>query len=100
MKTHLQRALVIAPETLFHFARPDASCCAKLGYLFEEIVMGVKEERNPRHKAIYVQARFHTPGNIFDTVAQCERQLLNRSGPSFTDVIAAHRNRIVAGDVV
>src|ERR1051325_2943572 len=95
MKAHLERAFMIAAEAALHFTRPNATRRTILCNLFKEIVMRIEEERDARHEAIYVQTCFDTPGNIFDTVTQSEREFLRGCGAGFTDMIAAHGNRVV-----
>src|SRR6266550_7844872 len=89
VETHLQRTLVLRAEALLHLPSPEATRGAVLRDLFKEVVVSIEEKRNPRHKPIEIQSRLYAPLHILDTIAQCERQLLDRRCPSFTYVIAA-----------
>src|SRR5205085_9411960 len=99
VKAQLKRALVLSIKTLLHHSRPDAARRAILRYLLEEIVVRVEEEGDARHKLINVKPCLNAPLNIFDAVAQGEREFLQSCRTSFAYVIAAHRNRIVTRHV-
>src|SRR5215203_7340190 len=100
MKTHLQGAFVITAETALHFTCPDSSSRAILCYLFEEVVVRIKEEGHARNEAIKVETCFDAPRHILDTIAQSERELLDRSGAGFTNVITAHGNWVVTRNAI
>ena len=84
---------------LHHRLVPDAAGGAILGDLFEEIVVGVEEEGKLRNELIHVHAAAHAPFDIFDAVAQRERQFLNGGRARFANVITADGDGIEFGSV-
>ncbi len=62
--------------------------------------MRVEEETQPWREAVHRQAAFDSPFNVFNSVAQRERQFLYRSRSRFANVIAADRNRVEAGHML
>ena len=85
---------IFRAEAFHHRFVPDAARGAILGDLFEEIVVRVEEERKPRREVVHVHAATHAPLDVFDAVAQRERQFLNRGRAGLANVIAADRNGI------
>ena len=94
MEAKDRRARIPAVEALGHHLVPDFPGGAVLGDLFEEIVVRVEEEREPRRKLVDVQARAPGPLDVLDAVVQRERQLLQRRRARFANVISADRNRV------
>ena len=76
VKTQLHRARVLRTEAFLHRACPHDASGAILRDLFEEIVVSVEEEREPRDKLIDIHPAIDAVLNILDAVAQRERQLL------------------------
>src|SRR6185369_8201842 len=99
VKTHLKRALEITAKASLHLTRPDTARGTILRDLFKEVVMRVEEERHARHETIDIQTRVNAPLHILDAVTQSERELLHRRRPRFTNVIAAHRYRVITRHV-
>src|SRR5215475_978113 len=87
MEAELHRALAYGAETVAHDARPDSACSTILGNLFEEVVVGIEKEGNARDKFLEIEARANSPVNIFNTVAQREREFLKRGRTGFANVI-------------
>ena len=54
-------ARVLRLEGLAHLARPDAPRGAVLGDLFEEVVVGIEEEGQPRREVIDLHAALRCP---------------------------------------
>src|SRR5665213_2545069 len=100
MSAELPATLILGAVPVAHDVRPNGPCRAELGDLLEEVVMGVEEETESRREAVYRQAPFESPVNIFDSVAQREGKFLNRGRSSLSDVIAANRNRIKSRGVL
>src|SRR5262245_5240522 len=95
MKAKRQGRRVLRPEPRFHLARPQTARRAIFGYLFEEVVMGVEEERKSGSEIVYLQSRFDGRAHISQPVVQSKGELLNRSGASFADMIAADANGVI-----
>ena len=55
VEPQLHRALGLGAVALFHPARPDATGGAELADLFEEVDVGVEEERQPRRELVDVE---------------------------------------------
>ena len=78
-------------------ARPEPPRGAKLGDLFQQIVMRVEEERDARRKLIDLQAGFESSLDISNGIGEGKGQFLDRRRPGLSDVIAADRNCVPVG---
>src|SRR5262245_54179608 len=96
MKAKHQGRQVLRSEPRFHLARPKTARGAIFGDFFEEVVMSVEEERKSGSEIVYVQSRFNSRLHIGQPIVQSERQLLNRGGSGFADMIAADADGMVA----
>src|SRR5688572_2091031 len=94
VEAQLPRLGVAGAEAVTHHLRPQAPRGPVLRHLFEQIVVCVEEEGDPRREGIHVQTAVHRVLDVLDAVAQREGELLRRRGPGFADVIAAHRDRV------
>ncbi len=87
MEAQLQTALILGAVAIPHGLRPDLARRAILRDLFEEIVMRVEEETKPWREGIYRKPALDGPIDVFESVAQRERQLLHRRRSGFADVV-------------
>src|SRR2546423_464875 len=94
METHHQRAWILCAITILHMAGPDATRCAQLGNLLEEVVVDVPEERQTGRERVNVQAPCDSAFNVGETISKCKRELLRRCSTRFANMVAADRNRI------
>src|SRR5713101_9064834 len=99
MEAQPQRPRVACMEPVAHDPCPQASCRAELRDFFEEVVMAVEEERQPRRKVINREARLNAYLNVSYAVGQCERQLLHGCRPRFPNVVSADTDHIPAGEL-
>src|SRR2546423_11437259 len=90
VETQLKGTRVFRIKTFAHNTRPDSARSPVLCNLFKEIVVGVEEERDTRHKFVNVQPCACAPLHVFNTVAQGESEFLNRRCSGLAYVIAAH----------
>src|SRR5262245_4226028 len=88
------RARVGGLETLFHNLRPQTASGTKFRYLFKEIVVDIKEERETRGEFVDIKPCFHRRLNIGNAIGQRESNLLGGSRASFADVVARDRNGV------
>src|SRR5262249_60329743 len=92
MKAKRQGRRILRPEPRFHLARPQAARRAIFGDLFEEVVMGVEEERKSGSEIVYLQSRLDGRAHVGQPIVQSKGEFLNRSGAGFADMVAAHAN--------
>src|SRR5687767_15988483 len=59
--------------------------------------MGVEEERHPGNELINLESGANAPVDVFESIAQSERQFLDSCRPRFTNVITANRDRVITG---
>ena len=100
MEPQLQRAGVGGPESVAHEARPQAPGRAELRDLFQEVVMGVEEEREPLAKLVHVEARVDRRAHVGDGVREREGHFLHRGRTSLPDVIPADRDAVPVRQLV
>jgi len=74
---------------LGHQLVPDAARRPELGDLFEEVVVRVPEEAEPRRERIDIEAGRDGGIDVRDAVGDGERDLLHRRAAGFADVVAA-----------
>src|SRR2546423_9360441 len=94
MEAHHPRARLLGLVALAHVPRPDAAGGAQLRNLFEEVVVGIPEEREPSGKAVDVESAGDAALDVRKPVRQREGELLRRGGTGFANVIAGDRNRV------
>src|SRR3954470_19172983 len=97
MEAHQPGARLLGAKAVFHQAIPDLARGAIFRDLFEEIVMRVEEEAEARTEVVYVESATFCPLHVLDSVVNGERQLLQRSGAGFADVVSADRNGVEFG---
>src|SRR5947209_12496997 len=76
VKSQLHRAFVLCAKVIAHHPRPNATCGSVLGDFLKEVIMRVEEERDAWNELLDVEPGPHAPLNVFDSVPQCERKLL------------------------
>src|SRR5204863_148890 len=81
-------------KTIAYYASVKASRRAKLGNFLEEIAVRGKEERQPRRKGIDGKTGADRASDVFNGIAERERQLLDRGRAGFADVVSRDRDRI------
>src|SRR6267154_94920 len=79
-------------ESLGHRLVPDAARGTVFRNLFEEIVVRVEEKRQGRREIVDGEPAADAPFDVLDSIAQGERQLLNRGRSGFANVVAADGN--------
>ena len=87
-------ARIAGLETLFHGSRPHASGRAILGYLFQKIVMRIKEEGKTRRKVVHVQPGMNGGFNVGNGIGQSECNFLHGSAAGLAHVVSGNRNRV------
>ena len=68
VKAHQPRARVLRAEPVFHQPVPDLPRSAILGDLFEEIVVRIEEETQPRAEVVHVKPAPPRPLDVLDAV--------------------------------
>jgi len=91
---------VLGPEALFHDLAPYTASGAELGDLFEQVVMGVEEESQPRCEFIDLQSGLDGGVHIGDAVGQGKGDFLDSTGAGFADVVAGDGDGVPFGYVV
>src|SRR6266850_6174797 len=99
VKTHLHGPLRLSAEAIAHRSGPDAARCAVLRDLFKEVVVSVEEKRNAWYEALKIEAGPNAPFDVFDSVSEGKREFLQRRRAGLANVITAHRNRVVPGNM-
>ena len=94
MKPQPATSFFFCSESLPHLPGPNTSCRTKLGYLFEEIIVAVEEETEPRGEGIYIQTTLHSRPNIRESIRQRESKLLLSRRPRLSNMIAADADSI------
>jgi hypothetical protein len=79
-----------------HPAGPDAAGGAELADLFEEVDVGVEEERQPGGEVVDVEAGGERQLDVGEAVGERERQLLGGGRARLADVVARDRDRVPA----
>jgi hypothetical protein len=94
VETENSRSRVRTPEPLRHHLVPDLTRGTVLCDLFEEIVVSVKKEREPRSESIDMQPRPAGPFHILNTIVERECQFLQGCRAGFANVVTTDGNRI------
>src|SRR5439155_8463960 len=100
VKTHLHDPLGLSAEAIAHCSSPNSACSSILGDLFKEVIVSVKEKRNPWYEALKIETGPSSPLDVFDSVSQSKREFLQRGRAGLANVITAHRNRVVPGNML
>src|SRR5262249_47914393 len=100
MEAQHHRAGIASVKTIAHNARPHPSRGPKLGDLFQQVVMRIKEKRKAWCEFINLETGFESRLDIGKRVSKCKRQLLYGRRARFPNVIAANRNGVPVGDVL
>jgi hypothetical protein len=85
-------------KTSLHLPGPQPPGCTIFGDFFKEVVVGVKEERQPGRETVHLQTIFYSRLYISQSVVQSEGQFLHGCGAGFSYVIAAYADRVKLGD--
>src|SRR5438876_530909 len=88
------RPRVLRAEGIPHLPRPDPSGGAILRDLLEQVVVGVKEEREAVCEVVDFETAVDTPSHILHAIRQREGQFLSRGGAGLPDVVPADRDRV------
>src|SRR6185369_8814805 len=83
-------------EAVAHDRRPQAARGAELRDLFEEIVVQVEEEGEPRSEGVDREPARGRRLDVGDAVREREGELLYGRRARLTDVVAADRHRVPA----
>ena len=94
-----QRALVARGVALAHQLGPQASRGAELRHLFEEVVVGVEEERQARRELVDRKPAFERAIDVAESVGEGERDFLRRGRTGLAHVVAGDRDRVPARDL-
>ena len=100
VETEHPGARILRAEAIAHDAGPDAAGGAKLGDLFEKIVMRVEEEGEARGEAVDVEARVDGSLDVGDAVGQCEGDFLRGGRSRFAHVVAGDGDGVPLGQVL
>jgi hypothetical protein len=87
VETQLPRPWLSGAEPVAHDARPHPASGAVLGDLFEEIVVRVEEERDPRREDVDIETGIDAVLHVLDAIAQREGQLLRRRRAGLANVV-------------
>ena len=82
-----------------HPARPDPARGAELGDLLEEVDVRVEEEAQPGREDVDVEPARAAQLDVGEAVREGEGELLRRGRAGLPDVVAGHRQRLVARDL-
>src|ERR1043166_2254910 len=96
METARPGARVRGAESLPHDASPYFPCCPKFGNFLEEVVVGIEEETEARREFIHGHSAADPPLDIFNSVSQSKRELLDCGGARLANMISADGNGIPA----
>src|SRR5689334_8407676 len=94
MEAHQPGTGILCLECFAHLTRPDATCSAVFGNLFEEVVMSIEEEGKAWREFIYIHTAGDAPTHILQSIAERESQFLHGSRTRLTDMISGNGNRI------
>src|SRR5260370_39529019 len=94
MKAQSARSVRLRAEALQHDCAPHAPCRAKLGDLFDEIVVHIEEKRQLSPQVIDVQPRVDRRLHVSDYGGPSEGELLCRILPCLAEAISVDRGRI------
>ena len=99
-KRSIQERGIFGGEAVAHDARPDAAGGAELGDLFEEVVVGVEEEGEPRREAVDVEPGVDGGLDVGDAVGEGEGDLLRGGRAGLAHVVAGDGDGVPLGDVL
>ena len=72
MKPQHQRTRIARLKTITHDTGPQAAGRAKLGDLFQQIIVRIKEKGEPRRKIINLETSFDRSFHVSDRVRERE----------------------------
>ena len=98
VEAHQPGARVLGAEGLTHLTGPDAAGGAVFGDLFEEVVVGVEEERQARGELIDIQAALQRPAHVLEPIGQGKGELLGSGGAGLADMVAGDADGVPLGD--
>ena len=96
VEPQLQRTFELGAIAVAQPSRPDPPSGAVLGDLFEEVDVGVEEERQSRSERVDREAGLHGQFDVREPVGKREGQLLDRRGAGLADVVSGDRDRVPA----
>ena len=82
-----------------HDARPQAARRPKLRNLFQQIIVGIEKERDPRREVVDFKAGLDRSFHVSDSIGDGECHFLDRISPRFPNVITADRNSVPVRDL-
>src|SRR5690349_13837370 len=94
MKAQFEAALIASAVTITHDVDPYFPSSAIHCDRFEQVAVGIEQEAEPRRKINDVENAVQGPSDIFNTVPQCEGELLRCCRSGFADMITADRNGV------
>src|SRR6185437_10393587 len=97
MEAQQAAALVLRLETVFRYLEPDLAGRPVFGNFFEKIVVGIKEETEPRPEVIHVETAALRPLYVLDAVVQRESQFLQGGRAGLANVVSADRDGVEPG---
>ena len=97
VETQQQRTGIFCGEALLHDFGPQAAGGAKLGNFFEQIAVGVEEERKLGSEIVDGETSVERGLNVSDSIRKSKCNFLNGGRASFTDVIARDGDGVPLG---
>jgi hypothetical protein len=94
VEPHAERLFVLGPVDVAHPSSPDAAGRPELRDLFEEVDVGVEEEREPLRERVHVQPALPAEFDVRESVGERECQLLRGGRARLPDVVAGHADRM------
>src|SRR5213596_3458365 len=95
-----QRPRIARAERVPHNPGPEPPRRPELRDFFDEVVVGVEEERELRRELVDREAGVERRADVGHTVGERERDLLDRGGARLAHVIPRDRDRVPARHVV
>src|SRR6478609_4770332 len=99
-RSHWARAVVAPYTSRSQRAQIRRAARNWARWLREEVDVRVEEERQAGGELVHVQAAGQAELHVAEPVGQRERQLLGGRRARFPDVVAGHRQRLVARDLL
>src|SRR6266545_1716689 len=83
-------------ESFLDLVCPQAPGRAIFGDFLEEIVVGIKEKREPRDEIVDLESRVERRLHVGQTVIKSESQFLDGRGASLANMVAADAQRMIS----
>src|SRR5215218_3285616 len=99
VESELSAPLVACAEAVAHDLCPHPPRRPVLGYLLEQVVVGIEEEREPGRELVHIQPGIEGGFDVGYGVGEGESEFLDGGGSSLSYVVAADRDRVPSGQL-